>query len=71
MNTYIQHEKGLALQMNTYMEARPTSIMKKDWLCRTSYDEQIRVIETFYLDDGDNINSDDDDPMLKTCDYMY
>jgi hypothetical protein len=29
----------LAEMMNTYMEARPTSNIKKGWLCRTSYDE--------------------------------
>ena len=36
---YIQHEKGLTLLMKTCMEARPTSNMKKVWLCRNSYDE--------------------------------
>ena len=29
----------LTEMMKTYMEARPTSNMKKGWLCRTSYDE--------------------------------
>ena len=37
---YIQHEKGLALLMNTYMEAWPTMSMKKGWLYRTSCDEK-------------------------------
>ena len=36
---YIQHEKGLSLLMKTYVEARPTTSMKKSWLCITSYDE--------------------------------
>ena len=26
--------------MNTYMEARPTTNMKKGWLCRTSCDKK-------------------------------
>ena len=57
--------------MKTYMEARPTSNMKKGWRCRTSYDEQIREIAPFDRDDENNNNSDDDDPTLKTCAYMY
>ena len=28
----------------TYMEARPTTSMKKGWLCRTSYDEKNQEI---------------------------
>ena len=30
--------------MKTYMEARPTTIMKKGWLYRTSYDEKNQEI---------------------------
>ena len=39
LKSYIQHEKWLALSMKTYMEARPTTNMKKGWLYRTSSDE--------------------------------
>ena len=28
---------------NTYLVARPTTSMKKGWLCRTSYDEIIHT----------------------------
>ena len=34
----------LAEMMKTYIEAKPTSSMKKGWLCRTSYDKKNREI---------------------------
>ena len=50
------------LLMKTYMEARPTTSMKKGWLYRTSYDEKNWEITPF---DRDNRRSDDDDdPMM-------
>ena len=57
----IQHEKGLALSMNTYMEARPTTSMIKGWLCRTSCDEKNWEITPF---DRDSRSSDDDDDVV-------
>ena len=47
--------------MNTYMEARPTTSMKKGWLCRTSCDKKNEEITPFDRDSG---NSDDDDDDL-------
>ena len=41
------------------MEARPTTSMKKGWLCRNSYDEKNEEIELV-----DRDSSDDDDPMM-------
>ena len=43
----IQHKKGLALSLKTYMEARPTPNMKKGWLYRTSCDEKNEEIAPF------------------------
>ena len=57
----IQHEKGLALWMNTYMEARPTTIMRKGCLCRNSYDKKNEEIAPFNQDRG---SSDDDDDLV-------
>ena len=48
--------------MKTYVEARPTTIMKKSWLCRTSYDENNWEIEPFDWDSGSS--DDDDDPVM-------
>ena len=47
--------------MNTYMEARNTTNMKKGWLCRTSYEEKNQEIAPV---DRDGRSSDDDDPTL-------
>ena len=47
--------------MTTYMEARPTTNMKKGWLYRTSYDERNEEIAPFYSDSG---SSDDDDDLV-------
>ena len=48
--------------MKTYLEARPTTSMKKGWLYRTSYDEKNEEIEPF---DWDSESSDDnDDPVM-------
>ena len=33
---------------NAYLEARPTTSMKKGWLCRTSCDEKNEEITPFY-----------------------
>ena len=49
----------------TYMEARPTTSMKKGWLCRTSYDEKNWDITPFAWDSKSS--DDDDDPVTKTC----
>ena len=60
----------------TYMEARPTTSMKKGWLCRTSYDEivhtwwwpemiQIELWSRSSYDDSDRSRSSDDpDPTM-------
>ena len=48
--------------MKTYMKARPTTNMKKGWLCRTSYDEKNREIAPFYQDKGSS--DDEDDPVM-------
>ena len=48
--------------MKTYMKGRPTTSMKKGWLCRTSYDEKNREIA---LVDRDGRSNDvDDDPVM-------
>ena len=47
--------------MNTYMEDRPTTNMKKGWIYRNFYDEYIWEIAPFARD---NDSSDDDDPAL-------
>ena len=47
--------------MNTYMEARPTTSMKKGWLCRTSYEKKNLEIEPVDRDSG---SSDDDDDLV-------
>ena len=44
----------------TYLEARPTTNMKKGWLYRTSCDEKNEEIAPVELDSG----SRDDDPMI-------
>jgi len=41
------------------MMARPTTSMKKGWLCRTSYDEKNHEIESMMM-----IVNDDPDPMM-------
>ena len=46
--------------MKTYMEARPTTSMKKGWLYRNSCDEKNEEIAPV---DRDGISSDDDDPV--------
>ena len=51
--------------MNTYMDDRPTSNMKKGWLCRNSYDEYIWEIAPFAHDRSNN--DDDDDPVMNSC----
>ena len=57
---------GLLVEMmDTYMEARCISSMKKGWLCRTSYDEYNLEIAPFACDSG---ISEDDDPTLNSCD---
>ena len=48
--------------MNTYMEARPTTSIKKGWLCRTSYDEKNWEIAP--VDQDSRSNDDDDDPVM-------
>ena len=48
--------------MKTYMEARPTTNMKKGWLCRTSRDEKNWEIAPFARDSGSS--DDDDDPVM-------
>ena len=50
----------MALLMNTYMDFRPTSNVKKGWLNRTSYDEYNWEIAPFVRDSGSS--DDDDDP---------
>ena len=47
--------------MKTYLEAKPTTNMKKGWLCRTSYDKKNEEITPFDLDSRSS--DDDDDPM--------
>ena len=42
-------------------KGRPTTNMKKGWLCRTSYDEKNEEIAPFDRDRG---SSDDDDPVM-------
>ena len=44
------------------MEARPTTSMKKGWLCRTSCDEKNEEIAPFDRDSGRS--DDDDDPVM-------
>ena len=48
--------------MKTYMEARPTTSMKKGWLYRTSCDEKNEEIAPFDRDRGRS--DDDDDPVM-------
>ena len=48
--------------MKTYMESRPTTSMKKGWLCRTSRDKKNEEIAPFDEDSGSS--DDDDDPMM-------
>ena len=48
--------------LKTYLEARPTTSMKKGWLCRTSCDKKNEEIEPFDLDSENN--DDDDDPVM-------
>ena len=43
------------------MEAKPTTSMKKGWLCRNSYDENNWEIAPFDQDIG---SSDDDDLVM-------
>ena len=43
------------------MEDRPTTSMKKGWLCKTSYDEKNWEIEPVDWDGG---SSDDDDDLV-------
>ena len=47
--------------MKTYMEARPTTGMKKGWLYRTSCDEKNEEIAPFDWDSESS--NDDDDPV--------
>ena len=51
--------------MKTYMEANPTTSMKKGWLCRTSYDEKNWEIAPFWD------STDDDDPDLMMIQIKY
>ena len=44
------------------MEARPTTSMKKGWLCRTSCDEKNEEIAPF--DQDRERSDDDDDPVM-------
>ena len=44
------------------MEARPTTSMKKSWLCRTSYDE--KNLEIAPVDQDSGSSDDDDDPVM-------
>ena len=48
--------------MKTYLETRPTTRMKKGWLCRTSCDDKNEEIAPFDLDSG--ISEDDDDLVM-------
>ena len=48
--------------MKTYMEARPTTSMKKGWIYKNSYDEKNEEIAPFYRDSESN--DDDDDPVM-------
>ena len=47
--------------MKTYMDASPTTNMKKGWLCRTSYDKKNWEIAPFDRESG---SSDDDDDLV-------
>ena len=49
--------------MKTYLEARPTTSMKKDWLCRNSFDEKNEEIAPFDRDSG-SVDDDDDPAMM-------
>ena len=44
------------------MEARPTTNMKKGWICRNSSDEKNEEIAPFDLDSGSS--DDNDDPVM-------
>ena len=46
----------------TYIEARPTTSMKKGWICRTLCDEKNEEIAPFDSDSGSS--DDDDDPVM-------
>ena len=49
------------------MEARPTTSMRKGWLCRTSYDEknhEIAPVMMIASDDLDRVMMPSDDPDL-------
>ena len=58
----IRHEKGLAMLMNTYMEARHTTNMKKGWIYRTFCDKKNWEIAPF--DRDSESCDDDDDPVM-------
>ena len=40
-------------KMKTYLEARPTTSMKKGWFCRTSYDEKNQEIALVMMTSDD------------------
>ena len=50
--------------MQTYLEARPTTNMRKGWLCRTSCDEKNREITPVMMTQWWWRSSDDPDPMM-------
>ena len=59
--------------MKTYLEARPTTSMRKGWLCRTSYDEKNQEIAPVMMTSDDpavmiywwSRSSDDDLVMIQ------
>ena len=42
--------------MKTYMEARPTTRMKKGWLCRTSCDEKNHDTTHIMMTNNDDLD---------------
>ena len=50
--------------MNTYLDARPTTNMKKGWLCRTSCDEKNQEITPMMMT-NDDPDPDKDDLKMK------
>ena len=54
----INSEVTYTSTMKTYLEARPTTNMKKGWFCRTSYDKNNSKIS---LVSRGSRSSDDDD----------
>ena len=56
-HAFLTSRSDVSAGRKTYMEARPTTSMKKGWLCRTSYDEKNHEIAPVMIasDDPDRV----------------